>query len=56
MGAVYIADLWEYHLETRDFGLGFSVCCILGKQNHTIAFLLFSVFVLQKSAFGRLLP
>lgn len=56
MGAVYIADLWEYHLEAQDLRLGLSVCCILGKQNNAIAFLLFLVLVLQKSAFGGLLP
>lgn len=56
MGAVYIPHLWENNLEARDLGLGFSVCCILGKQNNAIAYLLFSVWALQKSAFGGLLP
>lgn len=32
------------------------MCCILGKQNKAIAFLLFSVLVLQKYAFSGLLP
>lgn len=56
MGAIYIADLCDYHLQAQDFGLGLSVRCILGKQNNAIAFLFFSVLVLQKSAFGSLLP